>query len=342
MKCSVVILNWNGLPMLEQYMPSVLRYSLSADCEVVVADNGSTDGSLSYLRSLPNVRVLSFSENYGFAEGYNRALEEVSSEYCVLLNSDVEVTEGWLDVLLRYMDSHQAVVACQPKILSYRSKQSYDNGQADAIRFEHAGAAGGYIDLLGYPYCRGRMIGYTEEDRGQYDETVPIFWASGACLCIRTAVYKEAGGLDGRFFAHQEEIDLCWRLQSRGYEIVCVPQSVVYHLGGGSLDYSNPRKTYLNYRNNLLMLYKNMPCRYLWWVLIVRFFMDYASSLVFIVKGELSNFRAVVKARWSVLRECRQYKSERRENMQKAVVMLPELMAHRSIVWDYYFRGLRK
>ncbi len=342
MKCAVVILNWNGLPMLEQYMPSVLQYSLLPDCEVVVADNGSTDGSLAYLKSLPNVRVVSFAENYGFAEGYNRALEQVEAEYAVLLNSDVEVTEGWLEVLLRYMDSNQDVVACQPKILSYRSKQEYDKHHVDAIRFEHAGAAGGYIDLLGYPYCRGRMIGYVEEDRGQYDETASVFWASGACLCIRSALYKETGGLDARFFAHQEEIDLCWRLQCRGYQIACVPQSAVYHLGGGSLHYENPRKTYLNYRNNLLMLYKNMPSRYLWWVWIVRFFMDYASSIVFAMKGEFKNFRAVVLARFDVMRQRKQYKSDRIDNMHKAVVLLPKLIAHRSIVWDYYFRGRRK
>lgn len=342
MRCSVIILNWNGVSMLQHYLPSVLQYSQLSDCEVVVADNGSTDESLSYLATLPNVRVVPFAENYGFAEGYNRALAATYAEYTVLLNSDVEVTEGWLDNLLNYMDMHHDVAACQSKILSYKSKQSYDAHEVSSVAFEHAGAAGGYMDILGYPYCRGRILSYVENDEGQYDTVAPIFWASGACLCIRTAVYKQEGGLDARFFAHMEEIDLCWRLQCRGHQMVCVPTSVVYHLGGGSLQYENPRKTYLNFRNNLLMLYKNMPMRYLWWVWIVRFFMDYLAGFQYVVKGQFANFRAVVRARWDFLHQHKEFHVDRVANSQKAVVALPKLIAHRSIVLDFYLRRKRK
>lgn len=342
MRCSVIILNWNGVSMLQLYLPFVLQYSQLPDCEVVVADNGSTDESLSYLATLPNVRVVPFAENYGFAEGYNRALAATDAEYTVLLNSDVEVTEGWLDNLLNYMDMHPYVAACQPKILSYKSKQSYDAHEVSSVAFEHAGAAGGYMDILGYPYCRGRILSYVENDEGQYDTVAPIFWASGACLCIRTAVYKQEGGLDARFFAHMEEIDLCWRLQCRGYQLVCVPKCVVYHLGGGSLQYENPRKTYLNFRNNLLMLYKNMPMRYLWWVWIVRFFMDYLAGFQYVAKGQFANFRAVVRARWDFLHQRKEFHTDRVANSQKAVVALPKLIAHRSIVLDFYLRRKRK
>lgn len=342
MKCSVVILNWNGVSMLRQYLPSVVRWSSLPGCEVVVADNGSSDDSLAFLAGYPDVRIVSFPANYGFAEGYNRALAHTDAEYTVLLNSDVEVTEGWLCPLLDYMDNHPEVAACQPKILSFLSKREYDKGIVSSVAFEHAGAAGGYMDILGYPYCRGRILGYVENDHGQYDDIAPVFWASGACLCIRTDVYKREGGLDARFFAHMEEIDLCWRLQCRGYRIVCVPSSTVYHLGGGSLNYENPRKTYLNFRNNLLMLYKNMPAGKLWWVWILRFMMDYAASLQFLFAGKLSNFRAVIRARFDFWRQHRLYRADRLANLRKAVVPLPDSVARRSVVFDYYIRGKRQ
>lgn len=288
MKCSVVILNWNGEQMLKRYLPSVVRHSALPDCEVVVADNGSTDGSLRLLRrDFPSVRLITFRQNYGFAEGYNRALEQVDSTYTVLLNSDVEVTDGWLTPLIAYMDEHPDVAAVQPKILSDR----------DRTRFEHAGAAGGYLNRLGYPYCRGRILSWTAKDEGQYDSIVNVDWCSGACMCVRTKAYKEEGGLDASFFAHMEEIDLCWRLRRKGWKLACLPISKVYHLGGGSLDYSNPRKTYLNFRNNIWMLRKNLSHNRYIFVAAVRAILDNATAIVYLLLGRPAMAKAIWQAR---------------------------------------------
>lgn len=332
MKCSVIILNWNGAGMLRQFLPSVVKYTANPEYEVVVADNGSTDESMEVLKDFPTVRIITFDKNYGFAEGYNKALEKTDAEYTVLLNSDVEVTEKWLTTLLDYMDEHQEVAACQPKILAYHKK----------THFEHAGAAGGYIDILGYPYCRGRIMGYVEEDKGQYDTIADIFWATGACLCIRTKVYKEEGGLDADFFAHMEEIDLCWRLNSRGYKLVCIPQSVVYHVGGGALSYENPRKTFLNFRNNLLLLYKNLPFKRLWWVMILRFALDYVAALQYLVTGKTKNAKAVVDARMAYHKMQKEFAEKREENLSKAKVDIPQSISNRSIIFDYHIKGMRK
>ena len=235
MKCSVVILNWNGEKTLRQFLPSVLQYTELPDVEIVVADNGSTDESLHYLHT-QSVRVIALDQNYGFAGGYNHAIEQVDAEYVVLLNSDVEVTANWLTIMLNYMDEHPEVHAAQPKVLAWHSKQQYDQGKVSAICFEHAGAAGGMIDILGYPYCKGRMMTHIEEDHGQYDTPTPIFWATGACLLMRTKTYKQMGGLDANFFAHQEEIDLCWRLQNQhSMSVYSLPFSTVYHVGGATL-----------------------------------------------------------------------------------------------------------
>ena len=286
MKCSIIILNWNGADMLRQYLPSVVQHTSLPDCDIIVADNGSTDSSLDVLaKEFPTVKTIVLDKNYGFAEGYNRAIEQVDSEYVVLLNSDVEVTQNWLTPLLDYMDSHPKTAAVQPKIRSWLRKDF----------FEHAGAAGGYLSPLGYPYCRGRRFGRVEEDKGQYDSIIGVDWTSGACMCVRTSVYKELGGLDASFFAHMEEIDLCWRMRNAGWQLACVPQSTVYHLGGGSLSYNNPRKTYLNFRNNLLMIYKNR--RFPWAVLTIRFFLDYAAALMFLVTGKKESALSVWKAR---------------------------------------------
>jgi GT2 family glycosyltransferase len=288
MKCSVVILNWNGEQMLKRYLPSVVRHSALPDCEVVVADNGSTDGSLRLLRrDFPSVRLITFRQNYGFAEGYNRALEQVDSTYTVLLNSDVEVTDGWLTPLIAYMDEHNDVAAVQPKILSDR----------DRTRFEHAGAAGGYLNRLGYPYCRGRILSWTAKDEGQYNSIVNVDWCSGACMCVRTKAYKEEGGLDASFFAHMEEIDLCWRLRRKGWKLACLPISKVYHLGGGSLDYSNPRKTYLNFRNNIWMLRKNLSHNRYIFVAAVRAILDNATAIVYLLMGRPAMAKAIWQAR---------------------------------------------
>ena len=281
--------------MLRTYLPSVIAHTKGA--EIIVADNGSTDDSLEVLhKEFPSVKTIVLDTNYGFAEGYNKALEQVESEYVVLLNSDVEVTEGWLSPLLDYMTAHPEVAAVQPKIRAWRERD----------RFEHAGAAGGYLSWLGYPYCRGRRFGRVEQDHGQYDTIAEIDWTTGACMCVRTSVYKECGGLDAAFFAHQEEIDLCWRMRNKGWKLACVPQSVVYHLGGGSLSYDNPRKTFLNFRNNLLMIYKNR--RFPWIVLTLRFFLDYAAAAMFLATGKKGSAKAVYEARKEYKRMRKNYR----------------------------------
>lgn len=340
MKCSVIILNWNGEKMLRQYLPSVIAHTPADDVEVVVADNGSTDGSVAWLKTQP-VRLILLDKNYGFAEGYNRAIAQVESKYVVLLNSDVEVTEGWLQPMLRCMDEDDDVAAVQPKVLSWRSKEEYAAGKTDAIRFEHAGAAGGMIDALGYPYCRGRFLTHIEADKGQYDTPAEVFWTTGACMAVRRYLYDGLDGLDGYFFAHQEEIDLCWRLQMRGFRLMCVPESVVYHLGAGTLSYENPKKTYLNFRNNLLMLYKNMPARHFYPVMFVRFFLDYVAAFQMLLTGHLGNFKAVVRARRDYHRAKKQYKQVRYDNLDNAEPDYPPVIAKRSIIFDYYMCGKR-
>ena len=290
METSVIILNWNGAEMLRRYLPSVVKSQESSakryDFEVIVADNGSTDNSLDVLaKEFPSVKTIVLDQNYGFAEGYNRAIAQVDSEYTVLLNSDVEVTEGWLDPLLAYLDTHTDVAAVQPKIRSWLRRS----------HFEHAGAAGGYLSKLYFPYCRGRILWHVEEDKGQYDTAAEVDWTSGACMCVRTKVYKECGGLDAAFFAHMEEIDLCWRMRNAGWRLVCVPESVVYHLGGGALNYESPRKTYLNHRNNLLMIYKNKQHPY--GVLFIRGLLDYVAACFYLVQGRWGAFKAVFQAR---------------------------------------------
>ena len=275
--------------MLRKYLPSVVQSIIDnrkSKIELIVADNGSTDESLAVLKNeFPSVKTIVLDKNYGFAEGYNRAIAQIESKYVVLLNSDVEVTEGWLVPLLDYMESHPEVAAVQPKIRSWL-RRDY---------FEHAGAAGGYINALGYPYCRGRVLWKVEQDKGQYDDIVEVDWTSGACMCVRTKVYKDCGGLDAAFFAHMEEIDLCWRMRNKGWKLACVPTSVVYHLGGGSLNYESPRKTYLNHRNNLLMIYKNK--KHPFGVLFVRFFLDYAAAFFYLLQGRFGAFKAVFQAR---------------------------------------------
>lgn len=308
MKTAIVILNWNGSPMLRRFLPSVVANTPSSIATVIVADNGSTDDSLAVLASeFPSVGVIRLDRNYGFAEGYNQALRRVGEgyEYYLLLNSDVETPAGWLEPMLAYMSSHPDVAACQPKLRAEHTRS----------HFEYAGAAGGYIDRLGYPYCRGRLFDTVETDRGQYDDVADIFWATGAALLIRCAVYWQVGGLDGRFFAHQEEIDLCWRLRARGHRLVCVPQSVVYHLGGGTLPKENPRKTFLNFRNNLLLLYKNLPERCLRRVLFLRFWLDALASLVFLVKGQPRSFMAVWQGRRAYRRMREDFRADRASNL---------------------------
>lgn len=325
MKVSVVILNWNGREMLQRFLPSVLKYSNMEGVEICVADNASDDDSCAVLeKEFPEVRLIRLDQNYGFAEGYNRALQQVNATYALLLNSDVEVTEGWLAVLTDYMDRHLQVAACQPKILS----------QCDKSYFEYAGASGGFIDRYGYPFCRGRIFDCLEVDKGQYDEPIPVFWASGAALMIRLDIYRREGGLDGRFFAHMEEIDLCWRIRSRGYEIHCAPGSKVYHVGGGTLKKDSPHKTFLNFRNNLLMLYKNLPERELAKVMRVRWVLDYLAAGVFLLKGDWKNMCAVIRARKEYFRMKPQFTTDREDNLHYTMVgRIPERW-NCSILWQ--------
>lgn len=328
-KLAVVILNWNGREMLRTFLPSVCRYSASEGVTVYVADNGSTDDSVDMLRrEFPTVQLILLSENLGFAGGYNRALESVQAEYVVLLNSDVEVTESWWKPLVAYMDAHPEVAACQPKIRSWHTKGA----------FEYAGAAGGFLDVYGYPFCRGRMMHIVEEDNGQYDTVVPVFWATGAALCIRLEDYRAVGGLDARFFAHMEEIDLCWRLRARGRGIVCIPQSTVYHVGGATLKKEDPRKTYLNFRNNIVMLYKNLPESELLHIMRVRMWLDYVAAFSFLLKGQGDNARAVCRARKEYRSIRKDFSMDRADNLNKTITdSIPERIES-SILWQFYVR----
>ena len=320
--------------MLRRFLPSVIKHTPAELARIIVADNGSTDESLALLqREFPVVETIALDRNYGFAEGYNQALRRVGEGYdfFLLLNSDVEVTEGWLQPMLDYMAAHSDVAACQPKLRAEHTRS----------HFEYAGAAGGYLDWLGYPFCRGRIFDTVEADHGQYDTVADVFWATGAALLIRAKTYWEVGGLDGRFFAHQEEIDLCWRLRSRGHRIVCVPTSVVYHVGGGTLPKENPRKTFLNFRNNLLLLYKNLPASRFRRVFFFRFFLDALASFVFLLKGETRSFFAVWQARREFRRMRKDFIGDRSANLAAAQShSLPEMYGG-SLLVDYYLRGRR-
>ena len=331
MKVAVVILNWNGEQMLRDFLPSVVEHSVlpkaMGEAMVYVADNGSTDASLALLaEEFPAVRTIVFDENYGFADGYNKAFEQIDAEYAVLLNSDVEVTPGWLLPLVEYMDAHPQVAACQPKLMAYHKKDE----------FEYAGAMGGYLDRYGYPYCRGRIFDTIEKDHHQYDADVPLLWATGACLLVRLPIYKEVGGLDGRFFAHMEEIDLCWRLRCRGYEVRSVASSIVYHVGGATLNAGHPRKTFLNFRNNLLMLYKNLPESELTGVLFIRALLDYVAAAMFLLKGEWGSTKAVFRARKEYRKLKGEFRASREENLRKAASMDVPERTRFSILWKYH------
>ncbi|MFV0580907.1 MAG: glycosyltransferase family 2 protein [Parabacteroides gordonii] len=332
-KVAVVILNWNGAKLMEEFLPSVVDYSPAELAEIIVADNGSTDASVDMLKEkFPAVRIIQLDKNYGFAEGYNQALKQINNEYTVLLNSDVEVTPGWLDAPLAAMEADSTIVAAQPKIRAQRNKDY----------FEYAGAAGGYMDIYGYPYCRGRLLHVVEKDEGQYDTPADILWATGACLFIRTTIYKEVGGLDAGFFAHQEEIDMCWRLRSRGYRLVCTPQSVVYHVGGATLQVESPRKTFLNFRNNLLMLYKNLPEKDLKHVMRARFWLDYIAATKFLLCGHVQNAKAVYEARKAFFDMKPEYAEKRRENLAKTTLgTIPELI-NDSLIIGFYLKGKKK
>ena len=325
-KVAVIILNWNGAALLRKYLPSVVQNTNPDIAQVVVADNGSTDESLAVLKQeFPSVRVIALDQNYGFAEGYNRAIAVTENDYTVLLNSDVRTPEHWLDPMLDYMEAHPEVGAVQPKLL---------HDGVDGEMFDYAGAAGGYIDCHGYPYCRGRIFDSVEMDNGQYDgEPRSIVWASGACLMCRTQLYREVGGLDKDFFAHMEEIDLCWRIILSGSTLMMLPTSRVYHLGGASLAYGNPRKTYLNFRNNLLLLHKNLPKSEGKRLLIVRRLLDTLAWGMAIAKFHWGDARAIIKAHADFRKMRRNYTQHPSRNLLKE---MPECKCN--IVTDYYLR----
>lgn len=327
-KTAVVILNYNGREWLRKFLPSVIQFSPAAD--IIVADNQSSDDSIELLTSeFPAVEIIRIDSNRGFCGGYNYALQQVKAEYYVLLNSDVEVTESWLDPIIGLMDQDPTIGAAQPKILSYRDKN----------QFEYAGAAGGFVDTLAYPFCRGRIFNSIELDHGQFDDTLPVFWATGACLVIRASIYHQLGGLDEDFFAHMEEIDLCWRLHRVGYQVYYVGASRVYHVGGGTLSKSNPRKTYLNFRNGLSLMLKNMPALSLMWKLPVRICLDWLAAGLFFLRGSAADGLAVWKAHFHfVMRIPSDYRKRRMLGGSIRTAKVP-LVYPRSIVVDYYLLG---
>ncbi len=332
MKTAVVILNWNGKDMLRRYLPELIRCTNTEDTQIIVADNDSTDGTVAMMeREFPEIRLICLERNYGFAQGYNLALKQIESQYYILLNSDVLVTENWLLPLLGYMDSHSDVAACQPKLMDLKNPEY----------FEYAGGAGGYMDKWGYMFCRGRVFDTIEKDCGQYNSIADVFWATGACLMVRSDDYWQTGGLDDRFFAHQEEIDLCWRMRSRSRRIVCIPESVVYHVGGATLNKSNPYKTFLNFRNNLLMLYKNLPEKELKKVLLVRFWLDGLAAAMFVLKFHFADAKAVFKARREFRRLKQSFLDSRKSNLANvSLTDIPE-RAGFSLLWRYHV-GQRK
>lgn len=332
-KIAIVILNWNGAKLLQQFLPSVIAFSKGENVRIIVADNGSTDNSMQVLKSeFPQVEILDLKENFGFARGYNEALKQIESDYYVILNSDVEVTEGWLAEPIRLMETDQTIAAVQPKILNYHQK----------TRFEYAGAAGGFIDRFGFPFCRGRIFNEIEEDHGQYDNQSDIFWASGACMFVRARLFHELSGFDADFWAHMEEIDLCWRLQNQGYRIVYTPESKVYHLGGGSLPYNSPRKLYLNFRNNLWLLYKNLPSGQLFHIIFLRLVLDGVAAVKLLTEFSLNGIKSVFKAHYQFYISLPVLHRKRQQARLAGHLTPPAKRLPRSIVFQFYIRKRKR
>ena len=334
-KVAIVILNWNGEKYLEQFLPTLVKNSITDSIKIYIADNGSTDNSVPFLKeNFPGIELILFDKNYGFTGGYNRALEQINAQYFVIVNSDVEVTPNWLEPIIQFMDENEEVAACQPKIRSFVEKQY----------FEYAGAAGGFIDKYGYPFCRGRILGQNEEDLGQYDDKKEIFWATGACMFVRSDLFKLAGGFDEDFFAHMEEIDLCWRLKNMGKRIYYIPDSIVYHVGGGTLPNNSPRKLYLNYRNNLFLLYKNLNSSQLIWVIFFRMVLDGVSALIYLITFKFRLFSVVFRAHLGFYKQMNKMRRKRNGKLLK-ISEINEIY-HGSIVFEYfvkkrhYFRAL--
>jgi GT2 family glycosyltransferase len=329
-KTAVVILNWNGIGWLQKFLKSVVRFSSVPDTAIYLADNGSTDGSADWVSdNFTDIRIIRFETNHGYAGGYNLALKQVNAEYFVLLNSDVEVTEGWLRPLVDYMDQNANVASCQPKIRSF-SKKDY---------FEYAGAAGGYIDKYGYTFCRGRIFDQIEKDNGQYDNYQDIFWSTGACMMVRSGAWTKCGGLDDDFFAHMEEIDLCWRFHLAGFRVSYVPESIVYHVGGGVLPYDSEFKTYLNFRNNLFLLYKNLPDHRLNRTIFIRKFLDGVAAVMFLFKGMTGNVKAIWKAHADYYKSIKSLKGKRKFVRDLTINQTGTQPMNKSLVFMFYIKG---
>ncbi|MDX5436779.1 MAG: glycosyltransferase family 2 protein [Pontibacter sp.] len=327
---AIVILNWNGLRYLQEFLPSVVANS--PGCEVIVADNASSDGSVPFLQAhFPQVRIIHNDDNYGFCEGYNISLRQVDAKYYVLLNSDVGVPPGWTEPIIALMEQDETIAVCQPKI---KAQQHPDF-------FEYAGAAGGMLDALGYPYCRGRLFETLEEDHGQYDDMAEVFWATGACMFVRADAYHTLGGLEPAFFAHMEEIDFCWRAKNAGYKVIYNGFSQVYHVGGGTLHKSNPRKTYLNFRNGLALLYKNLPGGELFTTIAVRILLDWVAALRMLLAGQKADAKAVLDAHTDLLRNSKYWRKRRKEQQHKGNFPAMTGVYRGSVVWEYFVRQKR-
>ena len=327
---AVVILNWNGKDLLSRFLPGVVSSKYS-NLQLIVGDNASTDNSVEFIRAnYPQIRIIENDQNYGFAEGYNRILQQVNADYYVLLNSDVEVPEDWIEPVIRLMETDSQIAAAQPKI----------KWQRDKSEFEYAGAAGGFMDINGFPFCRGRLFDEVETDFGQYNDPKEIFWASGAAFFIKTAVWKQTSGLDPDLFAHMEEIDLCWRLKNLGYKISYCPDAEVYHVGGGTLDANNPRKIFLNFRNNLMIMQKNLPLKEVYFQLVIRFFIDFVALIQFLLKGKPEFAMAVSRAHYQFLKNL-QKTGDKRTDLQLPYCSHTGVLKS-SVVWSFFIKGIRR
>ena len=323
-KVAIVILNWNGKSFLEKFLPFLVKFNATYS-EIIIADNASSDDSIKFLQTqYPDLRIIKNNKNGGFAKGYNDALSKVDAEYYVLLNSDIEVTENWIEPVIELMDADKNIAACQPKIRSYHNKD----------KFEYAGAAGGFIDKLGYPFCRGRIFQELEKDKNQFNDVIEIFWATGACMFVRAEIFHKLGGLDNDFFAHMEEIDFCWRLKNSGYKIMYCPNSLIYHVGGGTLPKNNPRKTFLNFRNNFILLYKNLPSEKIFPVLFTRLFLDGIAGIKFLFEGHVKDFFAVIHAHFAFYFFIRKLIKKRKAIKHSDVSCIYQ----KSIVAEHYIR----
>jgi GT2 family glycosyltransferase len=331
-KTAVVILNWNGIGWLQKFLKTVVQFSDGPDILIYLADNGSTDSSADWVsENFPDITIIRFENNHGFAGGYNLALKQINAKYYVLLNSDVEVTEGWLKPLVSYMDQNDTVASCQPKIRSFNKKEC----------FEYAGAAGGYIDKYGYTFCRGRIFNNTEIDSGQYDDCRDIFWSTGACMIVRSGAWSKCGGFDDDFFAHMEEVDLCWRFHLAGFRVSYVPGSTVYHVGGGVLPYNSEFKTYLNFRNNLFLLYKNLPDNKLRVTIFVRKILDGVAAVMFMLKVMPGNMKAVWKAHMDFSKSIKSLKEKRKIVRDLTINENDSNIMNKSIVFWFYVKGMK-